>query len=77
MSEYEVKVDARMFQPKDKHPVIFDAFLNLKSSQKMELTNDHDPKPLYYQMSAEYPDTFDWEYLEEGPEVWKVAITKK
>jgi thymidylate synthase ThyX len=29
------------------------------------------------QMLAELPDQFEWEYLEEGPEVWRVAITKK
>lgn len=24
-----------------------------------------------------YPDQFGWEYLEQGSEVWHVAITKK
>lgn len=43
----------------------------------MRLVNDHDPKPLYYQFAAERPGTFDWEYQEQGPEVWKVLITKK
>jgi len=38
------------------------------------LVNDHDPKPLYYQFAAEYPDRFTWDYLEAGPEVWKVRI---
>ena len=35
----------------------------------MELINDHDPKPLYYQFMMERTDEFTWEYLEEGPEV--------
>ncbi|MGW5686669.1 DUF2249 domain-containing protein [Nonomuraea sp. NPDC003754] len=38
------------------------------------LVNDHDPKPLYYQFAAEHPGAFTWEYLEAGPEVWKVRI---
>ena len=38
------------------------------------LVNDHDPKPLYYQFAAEYPDAFTWDYLETGPEVWQVRI---
>ncbi|MCR1899610.1 DUF2249 domain-containing protein [Irregularibacter muris] len=77
MSQFAAKVDAREYPPKDKHAVIFDTFEGLKKGEKMELTNDHDPKPLYYQMSAEYTDQFEWEYLEEGPEIWRVAIEKK
>ena len=40
----------------------------------MELINDHDPRPLHYQMLAENEGEFEWEYLEEGPEVWRVSI---
>ena len=38
------------------------------------LVNDHDPKPLYYQFEAEHKGDFTWEYLESGPEVWRVDI---
>jgi len=43
----------------------------------LRLVNDHDPKPLYYQLMAERPGLIDWTYLEEGPETWQVRITKK
>ena len=42
----------------------------------MELTNDHDPKPLYYQFLMERENQFTWEYVEEGPDLWKVVIGK-
>jgi len=42
----------------------------------MLLMNDHDPKPLYYQLSAEYPGCFEWKYVENGPERWQVEIQK-
>jgi uncharacterized protein (DUF2249 family) len=42
----------------------------------IELVNDHDPKPLYYQFMAERQGQVGWEYLEEGPEVWRVRISK-
>lgn len=77
MSRFKSQVDARIYEPKDKHTVIFDTFNNLNNGEEMELLNDHDPKPLYYQFSAEYAGKFEWEYLEEGPEVWRVAIKKK
>ncbi|MBA4543229.1 MULTISPECIES: DUF2249 domain-containing protein [Thermoactinomyces] len=78
MSEsFKATVDAREYPPRDKHRVIFETFDGLKSGETMLLLNDHDPKPLYYQFQMERPDGFGWEYLEEGPEVWRVAISKK
>ena len=38
--------------------------------------NDHDPVPLYYQFSAQWPEAFTWEYLVRGPEEFRVKITK-
>ncbi|NLY65983.1 MAG: DUF2249 domain-containing protein [Tissierellia bacterium] len=76
MSEFAARIDARLYEPKDKHAKIFETFEALKNGEKMELINDHDPKPLYYQMSAERPGQFEWEYLEKGPEVWRVSIKK-
>lgn len=73
---FDKKVDARDYEPRDKHRVIFETFDSLESGQAMELTNDHDPKPLYYQMQAEMQGEFEWEYLEEGPEIWRVSIKK-
>lgn len=40
----------------------------------MLITSDHDPSPLHYQIETNYPGEFLWEYLEEGPEVWRVEI---
>lgn len=77
MSDFKVTVDARLYEPRDKHPKIFEAFASLAAGEKMELINDHNPRPLHYQFIMELPDTFEWKYLEQGPEVWRVAITKK
>ena len=69
-------VDVRSIAPRERHPLIFSTFRALTSGQVMELVNDHDPRPLYYQFQAEMPGTFTWEYLEQGPESWRVAITR-
>jgi uncharacterized protein (DUF2249 family) len=72
-----VELDARVIPPRDKHPSIFRTFDSLKSGQSMILINDHDPRPLRYQLSAERPDSFGWTYLEEGPSVWRIQIDRK
>ena len=69
-------LDVTRIEPRLKHPTIFEKFDALKGGETLVIHNDHDPKPLYYQMIAERGQVFDWEYLEEGPEWWKVKITK-
>nr|WP_121271179.1 iron-sulfur cluster repair di-iron protein [Pedobacter schmidteae] len=62
--------------PRLKHPKIFEIFDRLVPGEAFIIDNDHDPKPLYYQMLAERGQTFSWNYLENGPELWKVKIAK-
>jgi uncharacterized protein (DUF2249 family) len=69
-------VDVRQIAPRDRHPLIFSTFHGLPAGQSMQLVNDHDPKPLYYQFQAEMPGGFSWDYLEAGPDTWRVSITK-
>ena len=73
---FAARLDVTQYSPQDKHRVIFETFDNLAPGCKMEVINDHDPKPLNYQFQAERPDQFKWKYLEEGPEVWRVSIEK-
>lgn len=69
-------LDVTVIEPKLKHPTIFEKFDELFAGDALVLHNDHDPKPLYYELLAERGEIFEWEYLQEGPEFWKVKITK-
>ena len=42
MSQYKAQVDAREYEPRDKHTVIFQTYENLARGETMELINDHD-----------------------------------
>lgn len=77
MTLFNAQVDVRRCLPKDKKPTIFSAWNSLKPGQAMELINDHDPRPLYNLFSDEHTGLFSWEYLEKGPDVWRIAISKK
>ncbi len=78
MSNANIKttVDVRTVPPPQRHPMIFGTFNQLLPGEAMLLINDHDPKPLYYQFQAELADTFTWDYIEQGPEVWQVRISR-
>lgn len=69
-------IDVRTIEPRFRHAHIFSAFAALDVGGAIELVNDHDPRPLYAQFQSQWPDRFAWNYLEEGPSTWRVAITK-
>ncbi len=69
-------VDVRTLAPQERHPLIFSTFSQLASGEAMELINDHDPKPLHARFKSDLPGKFSWDYLEQGPDTWRVAITR-
>lgn len=69
-------IDVRTLIPAQRHAKIFELVGKLTPGGAFILINDHDPKPLYYQLEAEHPDQFSWDYVEQGPQVWRVKIGK-
>lgn len=72
-----IDLDVRALAPRERHERIFNELATLATAQSLRLVNDHDPKPLYYQLMAEHPGVFDWSPDEQGPEVWSVVITRR
>ncbi len=68
------QLDVRSEPPARRHDLILGTYQALDPGAGFELVNDHDPKPLFYQFDAEYKGQFTWDYLEQGPEVWRVRI---
>ena len=54
----EQTLDLRDVPPPERHPKIFEAFDALDSGEALTLINDHEPRPLYYEMEAEV-EAFD------------------
>lgn len=70
------EVDVRIIPHNQRHPAIFGILNMLAPGGAMHVTSDHDPRPLHYQIETRYPDEFNWLYIEQGPEVWKVQISR-
>ena len=60
----------------ERHQVIFGRLEALAAGATLVIRNDHDPRPLRYQTESLWPGAYDWSYLEAGPEIWRVAITR-
>ena len=69
-------MDVRPIPCSIKHGLILKTWRELPVGDYFILLNDHDPVPLRYQFEAEFPQTFTWEYLERGPEDFRVKLTK-
>ncbi|MBS1688561.1 MAG: iron-sulfur cluster repair di-iron protein [Bacteroidetes bacterium] len=69
-------IDVTVIEARLKHPTIFNAFDQLDGGDAILLHNDHDPKPLYYQLLGERGNCFSWAYKQSGPEIWEVEIRK-
>ena len=76
MTSTTAVLDVRNLVPMQRHSTIFQRVEEMPAGDSFILVNDHDPKPLRYQMDAEYPGQFSWTYLESGPVVWRVEIGK-
>lgn len=72
--EFKTEIIAPEIEPKYRHPFILESFDKLSPGEYLCLQNDHDPRPLRYQFMQERTDLFSWEYLEQGPDIWRVAI---
>jgi uncharacterized protein (DUF2249 family) len=69
-------IDVRVLACEQRRELIFSTFDALAAGTALELINDHDPKPLQGVFQNMVPGKFSWDYLEQGPALWRVAITK-
>jgi uncharacterized protein (DUF2249 family) len=71
-----VIISAPVIAPRFRHETIFGVLDALPVGYSALLLNDHDPKPLLYQLEAERPGVFRHEYVERGPERFAVRFTR-
>ncbi|MCC7463132.1 MAG: DUF2249 domain-containing protein [Gammaproteobacteria bacterium] len=76
-SKFHSTIDVRTIMPRDRHAMIFSTFASLPSGAALQLINDHDPQPLRQQFNSHYHGQFTWDYLEQGPAMWRVRIGKE
>ncbi|MFC6887867.1 DUF2249 domain-containing protein [Halorubrum trueperi] len=63
------ELDVRRIPPNERHDRIHRTFEALEPGETLTIINDHDPKPLYYEMEAEVPafDADGYEVEREAP----------
>jgi len=70
------ELDLRDTPRPERHPIVFNAFDRLEEGESFVLINDHDPQPLRRQMERIREGEAGWEYIERGPEFFRIRITR-
>ncbi len=71
-----IRLDVRSVDCTDKRGLIFERWMSLAPGQHFVLVNSHDPIPMYYMLSGQFPEQLNWEYEERTPEYVAIRITK-
>jgi uncharacterized protein (DUF2249 family) len=69
-------LDARTIPPAIRHAAIFGALDSLTGGAALALVAPHDPLPLLDQARARYGEGLSVEYLERGPEAWRIRLQR-
>ena len=70
------EIDVRPIGKPQRHPLIFAELDKLAVGESLVIKNDHNPIPLREQVENFYPGEFEWKYLEEGPELFRLCFTR-
>lgn len=73
----EMIINIPLIEPSKKHAIIFHFFQEMGPGESFIIHNDHDPQPVYYQLTDMHGDSFTWEYLQRGPQWYDIKITTK
>uniref|UniRef100_UPI002028237B DUF2249 domain-containing protein n=1 Tax=Actinotalea sp. C106 TaxID=2908644 RepID=UPI002028237B len=69
-------LDVREIPRAVRHEQVFAAVDALEPRESLVLAVDHDPVPLREQIEQREPGQIVWEYLAEGPELWRVQLSR-
>ncbi|QNE74302.1 DUF2249 domain-containing protein [Streptomyces finlayi] len=75
--EAEPELDVREVPHALRHATVFGALDAVPAGTAMVLVAPHDPLPLLAQIEQRGPGTFSVEYLERGPEVWRLRLSHR
>jgi uncharacterized protein (DUF2249 family) len=69
-------LDARLIPHEVRHAAILGALESLKPGSALVLVTPHDPLPLLARIDAEHGGEFVREYVESGPDAWKIRFER-
>ncbi|MGH9689886.1 MAG: DUF2249 domain-containing protein [Candidatus Acidiferrales bacterium] len=70
------ELDLREVPRPQRHPLVFAKLDALAVGESFVLVNDHDPVPLSRQIEDLRPGQAAWEYIQRGPDIFRIRIRR-
>jgi uncharacterized protein (DUF2249 family) len=70
------ELDVRALGMPDRHAAILRTYEALSIGESFVLVTHHDPHHLREEFNTDHPGSHGWEYLDQGPETWRIQISK-
>ena len=70
------ELDARAIPHAIRHGAVIGALDSIRPGRSMVLVAPHNPLPLLAQVEQRAPGRFEVDYLERGPEAWRLAFVR-
>lgn len=70
-------LDIRPVDPQRTRPTVVAAYNKLAVGESFVLVDNRDPMLIRTVLNAQEAGAVGWQYLEAGPDVWRVRITRK
>lgn len=71
------ELDARPVPHAIRHATVFGALDAVRQGRSLVLVAPHDPIPLLRQLEGREPGAFAVDYLQRGPEAWRLLLTRR
>ena len=71
------ELDTRVIPHKIRHATVFGALDGVRPGAGLVVIASHDPLPLLAQLDQRAPGAFAVDYLERGPEVWRLLLVRR
>lgn len=68
------ELDVQQIPHEIRHATIFGALAGIRPGRGLVIQATHDPVPLLRQLEEMQPGVYDIQYLESGPEIWKLQF---
>lgn len=72
----ETNLNFESFEPRVQQAIVFSLFEGLRDGEFFNIQNSSDPVSLYNELTTLKIPSMKWEYLEKGPETWRIRVSK-
>jgi len=75
--EGEIVLDTRQIPHAIRHATIFGALGAIAPGFSLDLVANHRPNPLLAQLEERHPGEYAVTFVEDGPELWRLRLTRR